>query len=137
MSVIKKVFHWYFSKNVLPYWIILLLDIAIVFFSGLLVFFVAEGLGATYEQRWPLLHTALLYALISLVGARLFRTYTGVLRYSSFADLMKLAYANLVNMGVAIALNLVMGYFGLESWSAINIPEIIVIFVLATLCSGP
>ncbi len=133
MSVIKKVFHWYFSKNVLPYWIILLLDIAIVFFSGLLVFFVAEGFGPTYQQRWPLFHTALLYALISLVGARLFRTYTGVLRYSSFADLMKLAYANLVNMGVAIVLNLVMGYFGLESWSAINIPEIIVIFVLATL----
>ena len=36
----------------------------------------------------------LLYLLISIITFRLFHTYSGVIRYSSFVDLMKVAYAN-------------------------------------------
>ena len=36
--VVDKLLNWYFSKNSLPYWCVLLADSAICYISGIIVF---------------------------------------------------------------------------------------------------
>ena len=37
---IDKILNWYFTKNSLPYWSILMIDCATVMFSGVLVYWI-------------------------------------------------------------------------------------------------
>ena len=105
-KIINRLSSWYFSKKVLPYWAILLMDAVIMFVSVVFTYWVANRSQLTFEHRMPLLTTAAAYALLSWVGARLFRTYAGVLRYSSTVDLIKLAYANCVTYVLALCMSL-------------------------------
>ena len=91
-----RFFTWYFSKKVLPYWVILLADSLIVFLSCLFTYWVMHRTQVTYDNRYAVLVSSTVCAVLSMVGARIFRTYAGVLRYSSFVDLMKVANAHTI-----------------------------------------
>ena len=133
MNPLKRVSTWYFSKRMLPYWVILLADAAIVFVSAFFVYWATHRTIMTYEHRWPLFCTASMYALLSWVGARLFRTYSGVLRYSSFADLLKLIYANLTSLLLAVVVYKVSGWFGFKYFSMLTIVNTGLTFFMATM----
>ena len=130
-EIVRKLSNWYFSKRVLPYWAIMLADAAIVFASGIFVYWVSSNSQITYEHHQTLFTSALVYALLSFVGARIFRTYSGVLRYSSFVDLVKLTYANLVSVTLALAATLIGRWQGIEYISAISPLKTIATFLLA------
>ena len=87
-----KLLNWYFSKNSLPYWCILLIDCAIVIISGYLVYFIFHNALAVMEHAVPLLLSTLGMVFLSIIGFRLFHTYSGFMRYSRFGDLMRVAY---------------------------------------------
>jgi FlaA1/EpsC-like NDP-sugar epimerase len=74
--------------------------------SGMMVYWVFNRIGLI-EDFWKVLNTLILYILLSLVGFRLFHTYTGIMRYSSFVDLMRVIYSN----GVSLILVLLADYF--------------------------
>ena len=93
--MLKKLSKWYFSKKVLPFWCILLTDTLIVFLSCMFAYWVSNRTGTTFDNRFAVVYTSLLFSLLSWVGARIFKTYSGVVRYSGFVDLLKVAYANL------------------------------------------
>lgn len=133
MDLIKKLSSWYFSKKVLPYWMILLMDTILVFISVIFTYWVANRTQVTYSHRIPLVSTALVYAMLSWIGAKCFKTYTGILRFSSFVDLLKVLYANLLTMVLAIALLLVAKWQGWELLSALSLNGTVVAFALATL----
>lgn len=123
----------YFDRNVLPYWAIVLMDMVIVFVSVMFTYWVINRTLMTVEHRWALVFTAVIYSLLSLVGARLFMTYAGVLRYSSSADLARLAYANATSLVLAQVYSLVMNWTGM-SWLCVLRPlETVVVFLIATL----
>ena len=129
---IRKLSRWYFSKRVLPYWCILIGDAFIVFVSCIFTYWVNNRTGLTFENRNILLITAALYSALSWVGAKLFRTYSGVVRYSSFIDLIKLAYANLVTMVLALAVSLIARWQGIEMLSALTPLETVAAITVAT-----
>ena len=106
MDFIKRITNWYFSKKMLPYWVILLADAAIVFGSAVFTYWIFNHTEITYENHVSVFLTAALFALISWVGASCFRTYHGVLRYSSFVDLLRLVYANAISMALAMGVSL-------------------------------
>ena len=133
MDPIRKLSNWFFSKKVLPYWVILLADAAIVFASAVFTFWIANKTQTTYDRHIEVFLTAVFYALLSWVGARIFRTYSGVLRYSSFVDLLKLTYANLVSMGLAVGCSLLFKWLGVAELSALSILNTFSTFLLATL----
>ena len=124
--------HWFFSKRLLPYWVIVLLDTLIVFLSCIFTYWVSRRTGALIEHGTDILLTALLYSIISWVGARCFRTYSGVVRYSSFVDLVKVAKANAVSLVIAIPLSLLFKYLWIPQLSALMILETVAAFLLAT-----
>ena len=132
-SVLKKISSWYFSKNVLPYWVILLADAAIVFLSCLFIYFITHRVQVVVDNRIPLLVSSLAYALISCLGSKVFRTYAGVLRYSSFVDLLKLSFANGLSLLLALGLTLLGRWQGIQIISHLSPLATAMAFLLATM----
>ena len=124
---------WYFNKKVLPYWCILLLDAFIVFFSCILCYWVQNRTMVMLNHGDDVLLTSLFYALLSWIGARVFRTYSGVVRYSSLIDLQKVAYSNLFTMALAIGSQFLLQWIGVKELSAMSTIAIVVAFVIATM----
>lgn len=132
-QTINKLTRLYFSKNVLPFWCVLLMDTVIVFLSCLFAYWVSNRTGHMFAHRFAVLYTALFFSLLSWVGARLFKTYSGVVRYSSFVDLMKVAYANAVMLVLALTCTLVLKEIGVPALTALTPLETISAIAIATL----
>lgn len=131
-SLIKSFSKWYFGKNVLPYWVILLMDTMIVFVSAFFTYWVTNRTLITVENKSSVLLTSFLFAILSWVGAKVFKTYSGVLRYSSSIDLAKLAYANLTTLVLVVASYYLFRWVGVEWLCAIKPLEAIMVFLIST-----
>ena len=98
MNLLKKIADWYFSKNAMPYWAVLIFDCSVVLLSNLFVYqLIAQKLPAN-NTIWALLGTLIIYLIPYVVGFRIMQTYRGVLRFSSFTDLYRVAIANLIGI---------------------------------------
>ena len=124
--------NWYFSKKVLPYWAILLVDSLIVFLSCMFIYWVVNKSQVTFDHHIELLAASAFYAVLSWVGARIFRTYSGVLRYSSFVDLLKVSYANLVSMSIGVGLAFLFKWQDVPTLSILTPGNVFFAFLLAT-----
>ncbi len=128
-----KLIRNFFNKRVFPYWCILLLDTFIVFLSCLFCYWVANGPALLLENRDQVLLTSVFYALLSWVGAKIFRSYTGVVRYSSLEDLRRVGYANLMTLGLSLVSHIILKWQNVEMLSAIRPLTILASFVVATM----
>lgn len=97
MKGFRKIIDWYFKRDSLPYWCIFIYDCLTYYLAGLIVFMLSNSAANTLANLQPLLCSLTLYLLPCIVCFRIFHTYSGIIRYSSFVDLQRLAYA----MGVA------------------------------------
>lgn len=104
MKFFDKLVNWYFSKQSLPYWCIFFFDSLLVFLSFLLVYQQVYSGAETLSVLWQLCSMCAIYAAFFAVGFKIFHTYDGILRYSSFVDLQRVGYASLVGC--------VLSYFG-------------------------
>ena len=116
----------------MPYWAILIADASIVFLSAIFVFWMYNDTQTAYDHRWSLIATSGIYALLSWIGARIFKTYAGVLRYSSFVDLMKVVYSNALTFLLAIGVSTLTRWSGISWLSALTVVNTILTMVLAT-----
>ena len=118
-----KFSNWYFSKNTLPYWCVLIADLMIVFLSWIVVYFISHGAGTLIRNFWPQVINSLICDIFMLVGMRTFHTYSGILRYSSFSDLFRVMSA----LAVGFVLSAIY-YFIVEQY--VNFAGIDLIFML-------
>ena len=86
--LLSKIASWYFTRRALPYWMVLLIDCLICYFSGIFVFWLYYRGAVTLGNILILSKTILMYMVFNLIGFRIFHTYSGIIRYSSFVDLM-------------------------------------------------
>ena len=93
MLSIRKIVDSYFSKRTFPHWCVLLLDSAILFLSGVFVYWCFNRGTALQLNFWPLTYLMLLCVGIHFIFFAIFRTYSGIIRYSSFNDLIRVALA--------------------------------------------
>ena len=105
MNILQKLRNWYFSKRALPYWGIFLIDLAIIFVSAFIVYWSVHRGMQTLLHSYALSRVLLIYLLVSAVTFRIFHTYSGIIRYSSFVDLMRVGYANALACVVMIVLH--------------------------------
>ena len=96
--MIQKLTNWYFSRDALPYWGILLLDCLIVFCADFLVYALNNGVLFTLQHFGVLAGAFGFYLVFYIIGFRLFHTYSGVIRYSSFVDLQRIGFAMLTGL---------------------------------------
>lgn len=108
MKIIDKIFQWYFTKNALPYWVVLAIDIFICYLSGILVFWFYYHGAVDFSNLSILTRTIFVYMVFALVGFRIFKTYSGIIRYSSFVDLQRVGLAMLLSLVIAEVMHYVM-----------------------------
>ena len=96
--MISNISNWYFSKRALPFWAILILDCLIVLGADFIVYALNNGILHTLQYFGMLLGAFCFYLLFYIVGFRLFHTYSGIIRYSSFVDLQRIGFAMLTGL---------------------------------------
>lgn len=107
MKLMRNFFNWYFGRNALPYWSIVIFDALTCFFGGLFIMWLRHPLTEMLSV-WPLiLHSFIVFTFFNVIGFRLFHTYSGILRYSQFVDLLRVCYANMFGLALAAIANLV------------------------------
>ena len=132
-SPIDKLLNWYFTKNSLPYWVILLIDCAIVIFSGVLSYWIFNNAATLYENTLLVINTLLIFVVLSIPGFRIFHTYSGFMRYSSFVDLMRVAYCNGLTFALAWLAEYGMDLLPGDLFAHFNTTTTFVVFIIATL----
>lgn len=93
MKNFRKFTDWYFSRKSLPYWCIFWIDCAVIFISYL---FIYQQINSGVKALGILGQLSMFFAIFTLfhaIGFRIFHTYDGILRYSSFIDLQRVFYA--------------------------------------------
>ena len=133
MRIFDKLLTWYFKKDSLPYWCIFIIDSVIVLLSTVFTYWLFNKAQVFIDHRFELLYTALIYVVFSWVGFRVFRTYSGIIRFSSFVDLMRVAYGSMLSLIIALIYSLVMEHQGLTFLSVLSQTETVITFVVATL----
>ena len=128
----KKLMNWYFSKKALPYWCILILDFLILMFAGILTYWIFIYRRKIGFDQSMLLQTLFMYALPSIIGARMFHTYSGIIRYSSFVDLTRVAYANLVSLCIAFPMHYFVHSLPRDLFYSLHFRHIILMYLIAT-----
>lgn len=93
MNIFSRIINWYFSRNALPYWCILVIDYTIIILSGLLGYYLLRGGDALSQNFWSIIKELLFLLIPYTITFRLFHTYSGIFRYSSFVDLAHLTLA--------------------------------------------
>lgn len=129
-KILGKISSWYFTKDALPYWCVLLFDCLVVIGCGLFCYIIDHGATTASDNFVPLMGTLVFYLLFYLIGFRAFHTYSGVMRYTSFADIHRVAFANLIGVGLIAFLR---QFFNFDQWFVpIRMRELALTFVLAT-----
>ena len=134
--LLDKILNWYFTKNSLPYWSILLIDCLIIVFSAMSIYWLFHQADLLAENFPKVLLTSCIFVLLSFPGFRIFHTYSGFMRFSSFVDLMRVTYCNLVSLVLVLIC-----MWGVEQlpvkWLNWFMPfttrQIVLIFIISTL----
>ena len=134
MNILQKISDWYFTQRALPYWCILVIDCIAVMFSGYFGYYMDLGgdrfAGSFWQITW-----GLLIGLVPFIAAfRLLHTYSGIVRYSSFVDLQRVANAVLIGSLSFCIIGLVAGLIWPEQHSVLfpHPGTVMVMFFLST-----
>ena len=109
------------------------MDCFIVIVSGLLVYWLFNQTIGLIENFWKVVNTLMLFLVLSLVGFRLFHTYTGIMRYASFVDLMRVVYSNVLSLVLVLVADFGMRYLPMDAFVQFNTTSIFLIYIMATL----
>ena len=133
MDIFKKIVNWYFTKDALPYWCVFIFDCLMTFLAGLIVFWAYHRMGYNFAHFWGIVNSILIYVLIAMIGFRVFKTYTGVLRYSSFVDLQQVAYANGLSLMIAILIHYPLYGLAHPLLEPFRLRHLVVMYAVATM----
>ena len=133
-KILNNILNWYFTKRALPYWSVLIIDCAICYISGIFVFWLYYHGAVTLGNIVVLSKTILVYMIFNLIGFRVFHTYSGIIRYSSFVDLQRVGFAQGLSCFLALVFHYViypwhreLGFIPLEG------RQIIAMYIIAML----
>ena len=128
-----KILNWYFTKNSLPYWSILMIDCFIIIFSGLVTYWIFNSASIVLENGFRVINTLICFVLLSLPGFKLFHTYSGFMRFSSFVDLMRVVYGNLVSLGIVAIVDILLNRYYTDWFVNFSTTSIFLIYLVSTL----
>ena len=133
MTIIRRISNWYFSKAALPYWCILVIDCTIVAASSYIGCYLSMGGDKLASLFWPLTYGIAIGMVPFIIAFRALHTYSGIVRYSSFVDLQKVATATFIGTLTCYFLHQVVN----EAWgqTAIVFPSFkssLIIFIIST-----
>lgn len=129
MNIFRKLTNWYFTKQALPYWCVLLFDCSIVLFSGLVGYYFENGGQALTIVFWQTILGLVSCLPIFMIIFHLFHTYQGIIRYSSYVDLYRIGVATFMG-------SIIVGVLGTMVVSDVivfpNFKSSLILFCIAT-----
>lgn len=89
----------------MPRWIIVLLDLTMICITAILSYILIHRTGVLYIK--PSLYTISIpvYIFVSVLSFRAFRTYSGIIRHSSYIDAIKIFFAQFTTSFIILAFN--------------------------------
>lgn len=88
-----KLWNSMHSLGYLPRWIILVIDLIVIAITGLISYVLIHRTGLLYVKKDVYIISIPVYLVISLITFRVFRTYSGIIRHSSYIDAVKIFFA--------------------------------------------
>ncbi len=134
MNIFSRLSNWYFTRSALPYWCILLIDYLTIIFCGYLAYYLFNGGEQVTNHFWDIMRDMCLLLIPYTIAFRIFHTYSGFFRYSSFVDLGRLALAMLLGSVLAYACYLPINHFfpNIENHFLEHYPRLILLLMFAT-----
>lgn len=127
--ILQRISNWYFTKKALPHLCILLIDCAIVAFSGYVGYYIDKGGDIFVDSFWQITFGLMVGLVPFIIAFRLLHTYSGIVRYSSFVDLQRVMMATL-SASVACYL-LGLGINGIwPEQHTIMVPDLQTVFII-------
>ena len=127
--ILQRISNWYFIKKALPYLCILLIDCAIVAFSGYVGYYIDKGGDIFVDSFWQITFGLMVGLVPFIVAFRLLHTYSGIVRYSSFVDLQRVMMATLSGSVACYLLGL--GINGIwPEQHTIMVPDLQTVFII-------
>ena len=120
----RNFFHRYLSAKVLPIWTVLLIDVLIIVVSSLLAYALRYDFRSLFSESSFIDVTIVCTVAVNLIFFRAFRTYSNVLRFSSFVDIMRIFVALTVSYALLLIASIVV-----KSFTNINVAPITVLFM--------
>ncbi len=95
----------------LPRWFILVLDLTIVLVAGIITYLLFRGLKLNFIPIQYLSFGIVFYIIVNVFFFWIFRTYSGIIRHSSYIDALKLFFSQFSTFIVLLMLNFVLIIF--------------------------
>lgn len=127
--ILQRISNWYFAKKALPHLCILLIDCAIVVFSGYVGYYIDKGGDIFVDSFWQITFGLMVGLVPFIIAFRLLHTYSGIVRYSSFVDLQRVMIATLSGSVVCYILGLVIDGIWPEQHT-IMVPDLQTVFII-------
>ncbi len=122
-----SILNQYISKHLLPRWIILLLDMLTVVFSCMLAYILFLGVSRVNASVYDMIYFTSLVSLFTFLSFYVFKTYAGVLRYSSFLDILRIFVAlTVAYVGAFVSVSILAS---LEIIQNMNVPIVIIAMI--------
>lgn len=119
-----RFFQRYLSAKVLPIWTILLIDVFIIIASCMLSYALRYDFRSIFLDSSTIDKTIIGTVIANLIFFRVFRTYSNVLRFSSFVDIMRIFVSLTVSYGLLMIMSVL-----LDAYFAIKIAPVSVLFM--------
>lgn len=127
--ILQRISNWYFTKKALPHLCILLIDCAIVAFSGYIGYYIDKGGDIFVDSFWQITFGLMVGLVPFIIAFRLLHTYSGIVRYSSFVDLQRVIIATLSGSVACYLLGL--GINGIwPEQHTIMVPDLQTVFII-------
>lgn len=127
--ILQRISNWYFTKKALPHLCILLIDCAIVAFSGYVGYYIDKGGDIFVDSFWQITFGLMVGLVPFIIAFRLLHTYLGIVRFSSFVDLQRVMMATLSGSVACYLLGL--GINGIwPEQHTIMVPDLQTVFII-------
>ena len=132
-NLFNKLANWYFTKNSLPYWSILLIDCLIIICSGFLVYWLFHNAVTVFENTLKILNSLLVFVVLSLPGFKIFHIYSGFMRFASIVDMRRVMYGNAVSLALVLLADFALDYLPGDHFIHFNTTGVVLIYIISTL----
>lgn len=98
-------FNRFKTLNVLPRWIIVVIDLIIFSLAALLGYLLRLNFQIDELYEYDFLRGVLIYTIAGLIASLLTRSFAGIIRYTGLQDTLRVLYANLITLAIVSVIN--------------------------------
>lgn len=131
-TLLNRISNRFFSHRALPYWCVLAIDSVIVMFSGYAGHYLVHDANFLIHNFWQITYGLLLSLVFFFLAFRLFHTYSGVVRFSSFVDLARIVAATLAGSALTSITSLIISFTDFQAVIFPDFATSAVLFVIAS-----